>query len=99
MKDILVREPVEDVQPFLAARHEADRVQELQVLGGVRLPQAGALHDLGHRHLTRPPRVHDAQAHGLAECPKALGDEDQELGREWMLVHLNLRAYASMVIR
>jgi len=45
-----VRQAVEDEQSILAAAHKAERVQQLQVLRDIRLPEAGHGHTAHARH-------------------------------------------------
>src|SRR5688572_20545033 len=63
------------MQPFLAARDEAVRVQDAQMLRRIRLTEARGIHEFIHAHLAAAQRVQDAQTGGLAERLEALGDQ------------------------
>src|SRR5690606_24643371 len=80
-------EPVVDVEPFLATLHEPERVEKLEVLGHVRLPEARGLHQLRYRALAVPEGIEDPQPRGLGQRLEALGHQLQQLGAHLVSGH------------
>jgi hypothetical protein len=65
VEDLVTGQPVVHEQTLLPPLHEPMRVQQLQVLRGVRLPQPRLLHQLAHRLLPPAQRVEDVQPRRL----------------------------------
>src|SRR5690348_15589663 len=74
LKHVLIGQRVVNEQPLFSATDEPQRVQELKVLGQVRLVQVRSLTKISHGALTRAERVENAQPGGFTERSKAVGD-------------------------
>ena len=82
LEDGRVGEKVVDVQSFFPPGNEARGVQRLQVLGDVRLPEAGLLDDLGDRLFAAAQAQQNFQACRLGQRLESLGDEADHLCRQ-----------------
>ena len=83
LQHLAVRETVIDVQSIALTGDEAELVQAGQVPGSIRLGEPGVINQFSNRTLAISQRVQQAHARRVGERLEALGDQLQQLRREW----------------
>lgn len=83
LEHVRVRQRVANKESVLLALHEARRVQHLQVFGRVCLVHPGLLRELRHRHALLAKAHEQVQSRRVREGAKALGDQRENLGRQF----------------
>lgn len=81
LEDALVGEAIEDERAPLAPRHEAQPVQQAEVLGDVRLAEPRAFDELSDGALAVAQGVQELQARRFGERLETFGHEREQFRR------------------
>ncbi len=87
-----VGEGIVDKEPVPSPSDESHRVQQLKMLGDVRLPQFGLANEFGYSEFPPTKTTQNPQTRRLCQRLETLGNEDQHFGSQSQFAHRSYHA-------